>query len=76
VEKIESFVRLVNSSERVTHNYLRDNNLNVWFTFCSEDSEQLRQFFDYLTKESGVNEIYDIPAQKVYKIQAIFNLKE
>ena len=31
-DKLEKFVNAVNVSKGVTHNYLRDNEYNVWFT--------------------------------------------
>jgi DNA-binding Lrp family transcriptional regulator len=75
-DKIENFVKLVNASHKVTHNYLRKDDLNIWFTFCYEKQNELSDFFAHLTKESGVQDIYEMPALKVYKIKAIFNLPE
>jgi DNA-binding Lrp family transcriptional regulator len=76
VDKIDLFVQQVNSSPRVTHNYLRNDNLNIWFTFCYDSHDQLTNFFNKLIEESGISEIYEIPAIKVYKIKAIFKLSE
>jgi DNA-binding Lrp family transcriptional regulator len=74
VDKVEMFAKLVNSSQRVTHNYLRNDELNIWFTFCYKQKEQLKDFFNYLKTESGIDNIYEMPSKKVYKIRAVFNL--
>ncbi|HIC86417.1 MAG TPA: Lrp/AsnC family transcriptional regulator, partial [Desulfobacterales bacterium] len=34
-EKLDQFVEVVNGYPGVTHNYLRDNPYNVWFTFIA-----------------------------------------
>jgi DNA-binding Lrp family transcriptional regulator len=75
-DKIDLFARLVSASPWVTHNYLRNDDLNVWFTFCYDQPERLREFFKYLEKESGISEIYEFPSQKIYKINAVFKLPE
>jgi DNA-binding Lrp family transcriptional regulator len=73
-DKIESFARLVNSSRWVTHNYLRNDSLNIWFTFCYKSHQQLIDFFNHLKKESGISDIYEMPSQKIYKIRAVFKV--
>ncbi|MDR0549952.1 MAG: Lrp/AsnC family transcriptional regulator [Deltaproteobacteria bacterium] len=75
-EKIDLFVQLVSSSPWVTHNYLRNDDLNIWFTFCYNNIQQLNNFFDYLKSKTGIHEIYEMPSIKVYKIKAIFTLPE
>ncbi|MDR1085444.1 MAG: Lrp/AsnC family transcriptional regulator [Deltaproteobacteria bacterium] len=73
-DKIDFFSDLVTSSEQVSHNYLRNNDLNIWFTFCYKDQGQLKDFLESLKKESGIDEIYEMPARKIYKIRAVFNV--
>src|SRR3989338_6359469 len=40
-EKIKEFVDVVNSYSGVTHNYERDNDYNIWFTFIDESMEEI-----------------------------------
>lgn len=71
-DKLELFSRLVNQAHQVTHNYLRSNSLNVWFTFSSDRPEALRNFLADLKKESGVEEIHVLEVEKLFKIKVDF----
>ena len=42
-EKVELFARTVNSFPGVTHNYLRENAFNVWFTFIAPSRDVIRE---------------------------------
>ncbi len=39
-DKIEMFAKAVNQYPGVTHNYLRENDFNVWFTFIAPSMER------------------------------------
>ena len=73
-EKIELFARTVNRYPGVTHNYQRDNNFNVWFTFIAESMDAIDANLAQITAETGVKDILNMPATKVYKIKAHFNI--
>ena len=42
-DKVEKFAGVVNAFPGVTHNYLRDNPYNVWFTFISPLCPELKK---------------------------------
>jgi DNA-binding Lrp family transcriptional regulator len=73
-DKIEAFGALVNSFPQVTHNYVRNNPLNVWFTFSYENGEELAVLLERLKNETGVEEVFELSARKIYKIRAVFKL--
>lgn len=73
-DKIESFVKKVNSFNGVTHNYKRANKYNIWFTFIAPDMEDIKADLEDIKKETGVTEILNLPASKVFKIKAEFNV--
>jgi DNA-binding Lrp family transcriptional regulator len=73
-EKIELFTRTVNRYPGVTHNYQRDNKFNVWFTFIAESMDEIDANLAQITAETGVKDILNMPATKVYKIKAHFNI--
>ncbi|MDR1395519.1 MAG: Lrp/AsnC family transcriptional regulator [Deltaproteobacteria bacterium] len=75
-DKIEIFSKLVSAQEEVTHNYLRNGDFNIWFTFSYLNKEQLVNFLEKLKKESSVQEILELPAEKVYKIRAVFEMPD
>ncbi|WP_054032586.1 siroheme decarboxylase subunit alpha [Desulfatitalea tepidiphila] len=73
-DKIETFSRVVNRYPGVTHNYQRDDEFNVWFTFIARSREEIAQNLERIAKETGVETILNMPATKVFKIRAQFDL--
>jgi DNA-binding Lrp family transcriptional regulator len=73
-DKIETFAEIVNRYPGVTHNYLRENIINVWFTFIAPSMEEIEQHLEEISRESGISEILNLPATKVFKIKAQFDV--
>ena len=73
-DKITTFTNEVNSYSGVTHNYKRDHKFNIWFTFIATSREIIQQNLDKISKATGVKNILNLPATKVFKISANFKL--
>lgn len=73
-EKIEAFARAVNQYPGVTHNYQRDDDVNIWFTFIAPSTEDIERHLEAIARETGVTDILNMPATHVYKIKAQFDL--
>ncbi len=71
---IENFADVVNSYPGVTHNYVRGNNYNVWFTFIAPSMPLIRRYLEEISLETGISDILNLPATRVFKIRAHFNL--
>jgi DNA-binding Lrp family transcriptional regulator len=67
-------VNIINTRPEITHNYIRNNKINVWFTFCHNTTETLNSFLSELKSIQGIAEVFELPAKKVFKIRAVFNL--
>ena len=65
----------VNAYPGVTHNYLRENDFNVWFTFIAPSRDIIESNLFEIKEKTGVSEILNLPATRVFKIKAEFNLK-
>jgi siroheme decarboxylase len=74
-EKIEQFAQVVNQFSGVTHNYQRDSRYNVWFTFIAPSREKILENLQLISRQTGIDEIIDLPATKVFKIKAQFDLE-
>jgi hypothetical protein len=74
-EKLELFTRTVNTFPGVTHNYLRENSFNVWFTFIAPCMEEIRDNLAWIARQTGVKRILNLPATHVFKIKAKFDLE-
>ena len=73
-DKIVHFAKVVNRFPGVTHNYQRDNKYNVWFTFISPSMEEIEANLKKIVAETGVSDILNLPATKVFKIKAQFDV--
>jgi DNA-binding Lrp family transcriptional regulator len=73
-EKMDRFVQEVNSYPGVTHNYLRNNDYNVWFTFIAPSMTHIDDALMEISKATGVTEIINLPASRQFKIRVDFEL--
>jgi len=72
--KLDMFAEKVNSFKGVTHNYIRANSYNVWFTFIAEDMDVIEGYLQSLSEATGIKDILNLPAQKLFKIKVDFDI--
>jgi DNA-binding Lrp family transcriptional regulator len=73
-EKIKDFVSVVNNYKGVTHNYLRDHDYNVWFTFIAPSLAFIENALEEISDKTGVKDILNLPAVEMYKIKVDFEV--
>jgi len=73
-DKLQGFVRVVNRYPGVTHNYLRNHAYNVWFTFIAENMDKIERALAEIAEETGVEEIRNLPALRMFKIKVDFEV--
>ncbi len=73
-EKIDLFSDTVNRFSGVTHNYIRNNDFNVWFTFIGKSKDIIAENIKIISEETGIKPILNLPATMVFKIKAKFTL--
>jgi DNA-binding Lrp family transcriptional regulator len=72
-ERIQGFVEVVNRYPEVTHNYLRGNPYNIWFTLVARSSEVVHRYMEEIKEQTGVRDILNLPAVRVFKILVEFD---
>lgn len=72
--KIDKFVNEVNKFPGVTHNYLRNHEYNVWFTFIAPDMDYIARALKKISRSTGVTEILNLPAVRTFKIKVDFEV--
>lgn len=72
-ENVDAFADCVNSYAGVTHNYVRENSFNVWFTFIAPSRDEIETSLQEIKDRTGV-EALNLPATRVFKISAQFKL--
>lgn len=73
-DKIDEFAENVNSYKGVTHNYIRKNKFNVWFTFIAPSREAIKENLEKIKSKTGIKRILNLPATRVFKIRAKFKV--
>ena len=73
-DKLDLFAATVNRYPGVTHNYMRENHYNVWFTFIAPSMDEITTNLSQITRDTGVEEILNLPATRVFKIRAKFDV--
>lgn len=73
-ESLEKFNEVINSYPGVTHNYQRDHDYNVWFTFIGESEKKVEEAIREMAEKAGIPEIVSLPAQRTFKIRVKFEL--
>lgn len=73
-EKIDAFAQVVNRFPGVTHNYQRDDDYNIWFTFIAPSMTDIEENLKIISRTTGITDILNLPATQVYKIKAHFDV--
>ncbi len=73
-DKVDRFVQVVNSYPGVTHNYLRNHDYNVWFTFIAPRMSDIDMALNEISEVTGVGQILNLPAVRLFKIKVDFEV--
>ena len=73
-EKISGFVEKVNQYPGVTHNYEREGDFNIWFTFIAESQEIIESAIKEIKNNTGIEELISLPAVNIFKIRVDFEV--
>lgn len=65
-------VRIINSYPQVSHNYLRKDKFNLWFTLSASSKRRLLDLVREIKERTGINHTLDLFTLKVFKIDARF----
>ena len=75
-ERIEEVAALLADMPEVTHNYLRDHALNMWFTVIAPSAEAVEQILAGIAEATGCGPIHNLPAETMFKIRVAFRADE
>ncbi len=73
-EKLTKFVEKVNQYPGVTHNYEREGDFNIWFTFIAESQEIIESSLKEIKISTGVDTLISLPAVNIFKIRVDFEV--
>ncbi len=73
-ENVGTFVEAVNAYPGVTHNYRRNHEYNIWFTFIAPSEETLERSLAEIRERTGITDILSLRAVRTFKVDASFEL--
>ncbi len=74
-EALETAAKVINSHKGVTHNYLRDHELNMWFTLVVPPGRSLEEEAERLCGSAGARRWFLLPVKRTFKIAVVFDLE-
>jgi siroheme decarboxylase len=73
-ERVDEVAALIGCYPNVTHNYQREDRYNVWFTLIAENQMRIEQILIEIAATTGIEDILDLPAIRLFKIRVDFDL--
>lgn len=74
-DKIEEIAACINEYYEVTHNYIREDEYNMWFTVITHSVESLNNIIEEIKEKTSLNEIISLPSVKLFKVKVALNIK-
>ena len=75
---VEQAADVIGKYSEVTHSYLRSNSFNIWFTLIAENETRIEEILEIIRAELSLNvsDVLNLPAKKVFKLDARFKIKD
>ena len=70
--EVDRVAAIVNAYPNITHNYLRTNRYNLWFTIIARGPEEVARILAEIEEKSGCTNALNLPATALYKIKVDF----
>lgn len=65
---VDEVAAIVNDLSNVTHNYLREDDYNMWFTVTAASRDEVTAILSDLRRRTGIEDILDLPSLRTFKI--------
>lgn len=63
----------LNSNKNITHNYKRDAEYDLWFTYIYKNDAELNNYIKEIMEKFNIEDILILPAVKTYKLRTEFH---
>lgn len=75
-ELVDRAAETISRFPEVTHNYLRDDVFNIWFTMIAADEKRIEDVLDEIRISLSLekSEVLNLPVKRLFKLDARFNV--
>jgi DNA-binding Lrp family transcriptional regulator len=74
--QIDEVAKIINEYSGVTHNYLRDNEYNMWFTITARSQSGIEDIISEIKDKSGIQSLINLPSVRTFKIEVKFSMSD
>jgi len=71
---LDQAAAIINSYREITHNYVRDDLWNVWFTVIAANQERLQEIVREISQSEFISRVISLPANSIFKVNVRFKL--
>jgi len=73
-QRVDEVAQIVNDYPSVTHNYLREDEYNMWFTITARSQSAIDNIISEIKEKSGIQNLINLPAVRTFKIEVKFSM--
>jgi DNA-binding Lrp family transcriptional regulator len=73
--RIDEVAGCINDYYEVTHNYLREDEYNMWFTIITNSNENLNNILQEIKEKTALDQIISLPSVKLFKVKVALNFQ-
>ncbi len=77
-ELVERAAKVIGQFPEVTHNYLRNDAFNIWFTLIAVDEKRIEEVLDEIRTTLSLEKsaVLNLPVKRLFKLDARFNVSK
>jgi DNA-binding Lrp family transcriptional regulator len=75
-QRIEEVTQIVNEYNGITHNYLRDDTYNMWFTITARSGSEIDKIISEIKSKSSIDKLINLPSINTFKIEVRFSMSD
>ena len=75
---VEQAAELINWYPEVTHNYLRKDSFNIWFTIIAADNDRIESILEQIRSALSIesSQVLNLPVKRLFKLDVRFKLRK
>jgi DNA-binding Lrp family transcriptional regulator len=73
-KQLAKTVAVINAYPQVSHNYLRSDDYNVWFTLSTASAGRQKTILAEIRKRTGIDDMLNLGTRHLFKSRAVFEV--